>query len=59
MSKALKPLRLDVDPNSLTATKQWEQWKRTFDNFITECGADAPDKFRSIVNFISADVFEY
>lgn len=59
MSKALKPSRLDVDPNSPTAAKQWKHWKRTFDNFITECGADAPDKFRSIINFISADVFEY
>ena len=59
MSKALKPSRLDVDPNSPNAAKQWKHWKRTFDNFITECGADAPDKFRSIINFISADVFDY
>ena len=59
MNKALKPSRLDVDPNSPNAAKQWKHWKRTFDNFITECGADAPDEFRSIINFISADVFDY
>jgi len=59
MSKALKPSRLDVDPNSSKAAKEWKHWKRTFDNFITECGSEAPDKFRSIVNFISADVFDY
>ena len=59
MSKALKASRLDVDPNSPTAAKQWKHWKRTFDNFITECGDSAPDKFRSIVNFVSADIFEY
>ena len=59
MSKALKPSRLDVDPNSPKAAKEWKHWKRTFDNFITECGDDAPDEFRSIVNFISADVFDY
>ena len=39
--------------------KQLKHWKRTFDNLIAECGDDAPDKFRSIVNFLSADVFEY
>ena len=59
MSKALKPSRLDVDPNSPTAAKQWKHWKRTFDNFITECGDSALDKLRSIVNFISADILEY
>ena len=59
MSKALKPLRLDLDPNSPDAAKQWKHWKRTFDNFIEECGNTAPDRFRSIVNFISAEVFDY
>jgi len=59
MSKALKPLRLDLDPNSPDAAKQWKHWKRTFDNFIEECGDTAPDRFRSIVNFISAEVFDY
>ena len=59
MSKALKPLRLDLDPNSPDAAKQWKHWRRTFDNFIAECGDTAPDRFRSIVNFISAEVFDY
>ena len=59
MSKALKPSRLDVDPNSPNAARLWKHWKRTFDNFIAECGDTAPDKFRSIINFISADVYEY
>ena len=59
MSKALKPCRLDVDPTSPKAAKEWKHWKRTFDNFITECGEGAPDKFRSIFNFVSSDVFEY
>ena len=59
MSKALKPLRLDLDPNSPNAAKQWKHWRRTFDNFIEECGDTAPDRFRSIVNFISAEVFDH
>ena len=58
MSKALKPCRLDVDPTSPKAAKEWKHWKRTFDNFITEFREGAPDKFRSIVNFVSSDVFE-
>ena len=49
----------DVDPNSPNAAKQWKHWKRTFDNFIAECEDTAPDRFRSIVNFISAEVFDY
>ena len=36
-----------------------KHWRRTFENFIDECGEQAPDKFRSIVNCVSADVFEY
>ena len=59
MSKILKPARLDVDHNSPNVSKEWKHWKRTFGNFITECGEDAPDKFRSIVNFVSANVYDY
>lgn len=59
MSKALRPIRLDLHPNSSNAARQWKHWKRTFDNFIEELGDTAPDGFRSIVNFISAEVFDY
>ncbi|XP_057297680.1 uncharacterized protein LOC130628713 [Hydractinia symbiolongicarpus] len=59
MSKALKPSRLDIDPTSPKAAKEWKHWKRTFDISITECGPEAQDKFRSVINFISSDVFEY
>ena len=59
MSKILKPARLDLDHNSPNAAKEWKHWRRTFENFIDECGDQAPDKFRSIVNCVSADVFEF
>ena len=59
MSKALQLSRLGVDLKAPNAAKQWKHWKRTFDNFITECGETAPDRFRSTINFISADVFDY
>ena len=51
--------RLDVDHNSLNPSKEWKHWKRTFENFITECGANAPNKFRSMVNFVSSNVYDY
>jgi len=52
-------MRLDADPNSPNAAKQWKHWKRTFDDFIAECGDAAPNRFRSIFNFLSAEVFEH
>ena len=60
MNRLLKPDRLDLDPNSPTAAKEWKHWFRTFDNFIIECGTEpAPDKFRTIINLISHNVFDY
>ena len=60
MNRLLKPDRLDLDPNSPTAAKEWKHWFRTFDNFIIECGTEpAPDKFRAIINLISHNVFDY
>ena len=60
MNRLLKPDLLDLDPNSPTAAKEWKHWFRTFDNFIIECGTEpAPDKFRTIINLISHNVFDY
>ncbi|XP_047137598.1 uncharacterized protein LOC124814090 [Hydra vulgaris] len=59
MSKILKPTRLDLDHNAPTASKEWKNWKRTFENFIEDCGENAPDKFRSIINFVSSNVYDY
>ena len=59
MEKLLKPARLEVDPNSPTAGREWKHWHKTFANFIEECGENAPDKFRTLVNSVSYNVFEY
>lgn len=59
MDRLLRPNRLDLDPNSPTASKEWKHWRRTFTNFIEECGEDAPDKFRTLVNCVSHNVFDY
>ena len=59
MEALLKSSRLDLDPNSPTAAKQWKHWHRTFTNFIEEYGDRAPDKFRTLINYVSHNIFEY
>lgn len=59
METLLKPSRLDIDPNSPSATKEWKHWRRTFTNFIKECGEKAPDKHRTLVNYVSHNIYEY
>ena len=52
--------RLDLDPSAYNAAKEWIHWRRTFDNFIIECGIDpVPNKHRIITNMISANVYEH
>ena len=59
MEKLLKPDRLDLDPSSPTAAKEWRHWHRTFSNFIQECGEKAPNKLRTLVNYVSHNVYDY
>ena len=58
MDTLLKPSRLDLDPNSPTAAKQWKHWHRTFTNFIEDCGR-APTKFRTLIDHVSHNIFKY
>ncbi|XP_068229407.1 uncharacterized protein [Palaemon carinicauda] len=58
MAKLLKPSRLDTDPSSSNAAKEWKHWHRTFTNFIEESGDAAPDKLRALVNCVSSSVYE-
>ena len=59
MDTLLTPARLDLDPNSPSAAKEWKHWHRTFRNFIDECGENAPIKFRTLVNYVSHNVYDY
>lgn len=54
----LKPVRLDLDPNSPTAAREWRHWKKTFTNFLDGRGASDADKFKCLVNCVSPAVFE-
>lgn len=58
-SSLLKPVRLDLDPNSATAGREWKHWHRTFTNFIDDCGTKAPDQFKALVNCVSSRVYEF
>ncbi|XP_064093783.1 uncharacterized protein LOC135206291 [Macrobrachium nipponense] len=59
MEKLLKPTRLDLDSSSPSAAKEWRHWPKTFNNFIQECGEMAPNKLRTLVNYVSPNVYEY
>lgn len=54
----LKPSKLDVDPNSPTASKEWKHWHRAFTNYIEECGESEADRFKILVNCISYTVYD-
>ena len=55
----LRPERLDTDPNSSTAAKEWLHWKRTFENFLIVLPQERLDKFGVLTNFVSPMVFQY
>ena len=65
MERALKPSRLNLDVSALDAAKQWKYWRKTFENFLTECteavpeGGRQPNKLRTLTNYVSHSVYEY
>ena len=58
MDKILRPERLDANPNSSGASKEWLHWKRTFQNFLSVLNRDA-DKFGVLTNYLSPRVYQY
>ena len=59
MEKLYKPAKLDVDPNSPTATKEWKHWSQMFENFFEHLGESIANKLRLLVSCISFRVYEY
>ena len=47
MDKVLRPARMETDPNSGEASKEWFHWKRKFDNFLPVCCECSPQFHRS------------
>ena len=59
MDKLLRPTRLDSDPSSSTAEKDWLHWIRTFDNFVSVLPAESLNKLQVLTNYVSPQIFEY
>ena len=60
MERLYRPERLDVDPSSPAASKQWLHWLRTFENFVSSFPTDQqPNKLNLLINHVSPSVFEY
>ena len=59
MERFLRPKRLDVDPNSANATKNWKHWKATFENFLDSFATPPRKKtLYVLINYVSLNVFE-
>ena len=60
MEVHLKPARLDADPTSPVAEKEYHHWKTTMQNFITTLKiTDEGEKYKLLINFLSPTVFTY
>ena len=59
MDNVLRPERLDTDPNSGTAAKEWLHWRRTFENFMAVLPQEGLDKLAVLSNFVSPSIFQH
>ena len=59
MDRFLRPEKLDTDPSSSTANKEWLHWFRTFENFVGVLPGDWLDKLKVLTNYVSPRIFEY
>ena len=59
MDTVLKPERLESDPSSSKAAKEWLHWKRTFQNFIAVLPAKDLNKLSVLANFLSPEIFQH
>ena len=60
----MRPQRLSLDPNSLSAGKEWNHWIRTFENYLASFPERAEDeipvnKLRLLTNSVAYDVYDY
>ena len=61
----MQPYRLDLDPGSTSAAREWRHWFKTFENYIEIIIAALPeeqrniDKLKVLINFIAPQVYDY
>ena len=61
MEQLLRPERLETDPSSSTADKEWLHWIRTFHNFTLAVQKINPtvDKLNLLINYVAPRVYGY
>ena len=59
MTKTLTPDKLTTDPGQPLTENIYRHWKKTFENYIEECGENAPDKLRCLTKYVSHNIYEY
>ena len=62
-SKFIKPSVFNADSNLKQASKEWRHWFCTFSNFVNTFPAESAisneDKLKSLIVYISKDVYDY
>ena len=63
MEKYLRPERFATDPNESNAAKQWQHWRRTFENFLDQLGGDTETseehKLKLMINYVAPSIYEH
>ena len=60
----MQPSKLDLDPSSTSASKEWKHWFKTFNNYLEVIAQTLPagrevDKLKALINCVSCNVFEF
>ena len=60
----MQPSKLDLDPSSTSASKEWKHWFKTFNNYLDVIAQTLPagrevDKLKALINCVSCNVFEF
>jgi len=58
MERFFRPERLDIDSNSVSASKEWTHWFQTFQNFIEVLPEDNLNKLVVLTNFVNPKIYE-
>ena len=58
MDRLLKPERLDTDPNSSSASKEWTHWLKTFQNFMSVLPTEGLNKLCVLTNYVTPKIYE-
>ena len=59
MDRALRPVRFDVNPNSLNAAKEYNHWIQTFEHYVEVLPQTGLNKFKVLANYVSPQIYDY